>query len=126
RGAVRRPRGATKTPFPLSPGVGRRGGVTREPVGAGTGLPADFIGRDVRGKAAIIYGFPDPGGRENTAMTFGAVATADRAGAAAIFVVLGVPGNVTNEPAGGQNTAPASVPVFVIGDQHGAAIRGTR
>ena len=94
-----------------------------EPVWAGTGLPADFIGRDVRGKAAVIYGFPDPGGRENTAMTFGAVANADRAGAAAILVVLGFPGNVTNEPAGGQTTAPASVPVFVIGNQDGTAIR---
>ena len=56
-------------------------------------------------------------------MTFGAVATAERAGAAAILVVLGFPGNVTNEPAGGQTTAPATVPVFVIGNQDGTAIR---
>ena len=112
-----------KTAFPLYASVGTKGAVDLEPVWAGTGLPADFIGRDVRGKAAVIYGFPDPGGRENTAMTFGAVANAERAGAAAILIVLGFPGNVTNEPAGGQTTAPASVPVFVIGNQDGTAIR---
>jgi len=114
---------AIKTAFPLYASVASKGSVELEPVWVGTGLPADFVGRDVRGKAAVIYGFPDPGGRENTAMTFGAVATADRAGAAAIFVVMGFPGNVTNEPAGGQTTAPASVPVFVIGNQDGTAIR---
>ena len=113
-----------KTAFPLYASVGTSGQAAEiEPVWVGTGLPADFIGRDVRGKAAVIYGFPNPGGRENTAATFGAVATADRAGAAAIFMVLGVPGNVTNEPAGGQTTAPARVPVFVIGNQDGTAIR---
>jgi hypothetical protein len=112
------------TAFPLYASVGTNGQTAElEPVWVGTGLPADFIGRDVRGKAAVIYGFPNPGGRENTAATFGAVATADRAGAAAILVVLGVPGNVTNEPAGGQTTAPASVPVFTIGNQDGTAIR---
>ena len=112
-----------RTAFPLYASVGTSGPVDLEPVWAGTGLPADFIGRDVRGKAAVVYGFPNPGGRENTAMTFGAVATAERAGAAAVFIVMGMPGNVTNEPAGGQTAAPAAVPVFVIGDQDGAAIR---
>src|SRR4029077_16566647 len=91
-----------KTAFPLYASVGTNGQTAElEPVWAGTGLPAHFIGRDVRGKAAIIYGFPDPGGRENTAMTFGAIATAEKAGAAAIFIVLGFPGKVTNQPAGG-------------------------
>lgn len=81
------------------------------------------MGRDVRGKAVIVYGFPNPGGRENTAATFGAVATADEAGAAAVFIVLGTPGNVMNEPAGGQTVGPARVPVFMIGNQDGTAIR---
>jgi peptidase M28-like protein len=115
-----------KTAFPLYASVGTKNGQMEEwePVWVGTGLPADFIGRDVRGKAVMVYGFPDPGGRENTATTFGAVATADQAGAAAVFEILGLPGNVTNEPAGGATTPPARIPVFVIGNQDGAAIRG--
>jgi len=112
-----------RTAFPLYASVGTKGNEEWDAVWAGTGLAADFIGRDVRGKAAIIYGFPNPGGRENTASTFGSIATAERAGAAAVFIVLGVPGNVTNEPAGGQTVAPAAVPVFVIGNQDGTAIR---
>ncbi|HEV3214581.1 MAG TPA: M28 family peptidase [Vicinamibacterales bacterium] len=114
-----------KTAYPLYASVGTNNGQMAEwdPVWVGTGLPADYIGRDVRGKAVIIYGFPNPGGRENTAMTFGAVATADQAGAAAVFIVLGTPGNVMNEPAGGQTSAPARVPVFMIGNQDGTAIR---
>jgi hypothetical protein len=114
---------AIKTAFPLYASVGTSGPVDLEPVWVGTGLPADFLGRDVRGKAAVVYGFPNPGGRENTAATFGAVSTAERAGAAAVFIVLGTPGNVMNEPAGGQTTPPAAVPVFVIGNQDGTAIR---
>ena len=112
-----------RTAFPLYASVGTKGSEEWDAVWVGTGLPADFIGRDVRGKAAVIYGFPNPGGRENTASTFGSIATAERAGAAAVFIVLGVPGNVTNEPAGGQTVAPAGVPVFVIGNQDGTAIR---
>jgi hypothetical protein len=114
-----------KTAFPLYASVGTTGGQPAEwePVWVGTGLAADFIGRDVRGKAAVIYGFPNPGGRENTAMTFGSVGRADAAGAAAVFVVLGTPGNVINEPAGGQTSPPARVPVFMIGNQDGTALR---
>jgi hypothetical protein len=114
-----------KTAFPLYASLGTNSGrmAEWEAVWVGTGLPADYIGRDVRGKAVIIYGFPNPGGRENTAMTFGAVATADQAGAAAMFIALGTPGNIMNEPAGGQTTAPARVPVFMIGNQDGTAIR---
>jgi hypothetical protein len=44
-----------KTAFPLYASVGTKGAIDLEPVWAGTGLPADFIGRDVRGKAAVIY-----------------------------------------------------------------------
>ena len=111
-----------KTAFPLYASVGTEA-TDLEPVWVGTGMPADFIGRDVRGKAAIVYGFPDPGGREDTAITFGAVKTADEAGAAAVIIILGIPGNVTNEPAGGATVAPARVPVFLVGNEDGAAIR---
>jgi hypothetical protein len=45
----------------------------------------------------VLYGFPNPGGRGNTALTLGAVRRADEAGAAAVLVIVGFPGNVVNE-----------------------------
>lgn len=112
------------TAFPLFNSVGTNGTVTLDPIWIGMGTAADFAGRDVRGKAVVVYGFPNPGGRGNTALTLGAVRRADEAGAAAVFVIVGFPGNVTNEPQAGGTAAPAKVPVFMIGDQDGRAIRG--
>lgn len=114
-----------KTAFPLYASVGTKGGetVSLEPVWVGTGMTADFMGRDLKGKAAVVYGFPNPGGRENSAITFQAIAHAQEAGAAALIMVLGIPGNVMNEPAGGATTPPATMPVFIIGNQDGTAIR---
>ena len=76
-----------------------------------------------QGKAVVVYGFPNPGGRGNTALTLGAVRRADEAGAAAVFMILGFPGNVMNEPQAGGTNAPANMPVFMVGDQDGRAIR---
>lgn len=111
------------TAFPLFNSVATNGPITLEPVWLGMGTAADFMGREVRGKAAVLYGFPNPGGRTNTALTYGAVRRADEAGAAAMFVVVGFPGNVTNEPQAGGAVAPAASPVFMIGNDDGAAIR---
>ena len=114
---------AMKTAFPLFNSVATRGTVELEPVWIGMGTPADFIGRNVTGKAVVLYGFPNPGGRGNTALTLGAVRRADEAGAAAVLLVLGFPGNVTNEPQAGGTAAPAKVPVFMLGDEDGAELR---
>jgi hypothetical protein len=94
-----------------------------EPVWVGTGTPADFRGRDVRGKAVVAYGFPNPGGRTNTALTNGVVATAERAGAAALFVILGFPGNVKNIPQAGGKDPPARMPVLMLGNDDGNRLR---
>jgi hypothetical protein len=112
------------TAFPLFNSVGTTGTVTLEPMWLGMGTAADFADRNVTGKAVIVYGFPNPGGRGNTALTLGAVRRADEAGAAAVVVIVGFPGNVTNEPQAGGTAAPARVPVFMIGDQDGRIIRG--
>jgi Peptidase family M28 len=111
-----------KTAFPLYNSVGTSS-TELEPVWLGLGLPADFIGRDVRGRAAVVYGIPTPGGRSDSALSNGSVKRAEDAGAAAVFIILGIPGNVTNEPAAGGTAAPARVPVFLIGSDDGAAIR---
>jgi hypothetical protein len=111
------------TAYPLYCSVPTEGELSLEAVWVGMGTAADFQGRDVRGKAAIAYGFPNPGGRNNTALTNGVVARADEAGAAALIIILGFPGNVMNVPQAGGIAPPASMPIFMIGNDDGTAIR---
>jgi Peptidase family M28 len=112
---------ALKTAFPIYHSVGTAA-TEIEPVWVGLGLPADFLGRDVTGKAVIVYGIPTPGGRSDSALTNGTIQRAAQAGAAAVFIVLGFPGNVTNQPTGGASD-PAKIPVMMLGLEDGTAIR---
>jgi hypothetical protein len=111
------------TAFPLFNSVGTSGAAILEPVWVGMGTSADFADRTVKGKAAVLYGFPNPGGRGNTALTLGALRRAEQAGAAAILIIVGFPGNVVNQPQGGGTMPPANVPVLMLGDQDGRALR---
>jgi hypothetical protein len=111
-----------KTAFPLYNSVASKQ-IELEPVWAGMGTEADFMGRDIKGKAVIVYGFPNPGGRSDTALSNGSLQRAEAGGAAAILVTLGMPGNITNEPQAGGTTPPASVPVFMIGNDDSTTIR---
>jgi len=108
--------------FPLFNSVGTAE-IELEPVWVGTGTEADFMGRDVKGRAVVAYGFPNPGGRTNTALTNGILARADAAGAAALFVILGFPGNVKNIPQAGGSEPPARMPAFMLGNDDGLALR---
>jgi peptidase M28-like protein/PA domain-containing protein len=110
-----------KTAFPIYHSAGI-GAVDLEPVWAGLGTAADFLGRDVKGKAAIVYGIPTPGGRSDSALSNGSVQRAEQAGAAALFIVLGFPGNVTNQPTGGA-ADPAKIPVMMLGNEDATALR---
>ena len=112
-----------KTAFPLYRSVGTTEQMNLQPVWVGMGTAADFDGRDVHGKAVVAYGFPNPGGRENTALTFGIVKRAEEGGAAALFIVLGFPGNVMNEPTAAGTQPPARMPIFMLGNQDGTLIR---
>ena len=112
-----------KTAFPLYHSAPTSGQAELETVWVGMGTAADFRDRDVRGKAVVAYGFPNPGGREDTALTLGVVKRAETEGAAALFIVLGFPGNVMNEPTAGGTTDPARIPIFMLGNQDGTAIR---
>jgi hypothetical protein len=85
--------------------------------------PAHFPDRNVSGKAAVLYGFPNPGGRANTALTLGALQRAEQAGAAAVLMIVGFPGNVVNQPQGGAARPPAKLPVLILGDQDGRTVR---
>src|SRR5262245_32094992 len=110
-----------KTAFPIYHSAGIAA-IDLEPVWAGLGTPADFLGRDVKGKAAIVYGIPTPGGRSDSALTNGSIQRAEQGGAAALFIVLGFPGNVTNQPTGGASD-PAKMPVMMLGSEDGTALR---
>src|SRR2546428_995647 len=90
------------------------GSVPLEPVWLGTGTGADFMAQDVKGKAVLLYGFPNPGGRNDTALSSGALRRADAAGAAAGVIALGFPRNIMNEPqAGGTNTSAPGPGVLI-------------
>ena len=97
--------------------------ITAEAVWVGIGAGADFIGRDVKGKAAIIYSVFVPGGRSHSASDradlFNANVTAVKQGAAMVVNVMGVPGNGQFQPEGGL----PQVPHFTLSMDEGFALR---
>ncbi len=94
------------TAFPVSgtKGTGPEG-VTAEAIWVGIGSNADFIGRDVKGKAVVIYSIFVPGGRSHSASDranlFNANKQAVEKGAAMVINVMSVPGNGQYQPEGG-------------------------
>ena len=94
-------------------------GLDLEAVYVGTGSEADFAGRDVRGKAVFIFSMPLPGSWRHTATAEGAVRRAETKGAAAIFAIIALPGNIRTQlyPTG------TNVPTFSMGMDDGYAIR---
>src|SRR5580704_7554242 len=94
-------------------------GLDLEAVYAGTGSEADFAGRDVRGKAVFIFSMPLPGSWRHTATAEGALRRAEAKGAAAIFAVIALPGNIRTQlyPTG------TNFPTFSMGMDDGYAMR---
>ncbi len=87
-------------------------GLDLEAVYVGLGSEADFIGRDVEGKAVFthsMFGLRDDG----------ALPRADARGAAAVFDVHMLPGNMRYQ-AYPKNT---TVPTFSVGGEDGIAVR---
>jgi peptidase M28-like protein len=88
------------------------GGIDVEAVYAGLGSEADFVGKDVRGKAVFLFnqtGLPN----------VGAVRRADAKGAVAIFEVDMLPGNMREQAYPSGTKAPA----FEVGSDDGNAVR---
>jgi hypothetical protein len=100
-------------------------GLDLEPVYVGLGTPADFAGRDVRGKAAVIYSIPTPSALNHSAKTNGAMLLAEEKGAAAIVIILGIPGNFTTQlwGSGGEGPNLTKVPWFSVGLDDGTVLR---
>src|SRR5437762_11034234 len=88
------------------------GGIDVEAVYGGLGSAADLLGKDLRGKAVFTYtmiGMP----------TDDAVKRADERGAAAIFEVGMLPGNMRYQAYPSNTKAPA----FTVGSDDGLAVR---
>lgn len=99
-----------KSAFPITESPATpRDGLTVPIVWVGLGTAADLQGRDVRGKAAMIYSIATPGGRDHTADWSGAVKRANDAGAAVILVQMGFPGNAQAEPEGAVGTTAPTI-----------------
>jgi len=88
------------------------GGVELDAVYAGLGTDADFVGKDVKGKAVFVYGMQ---GLAN----LDAVKRADRLGAAVVFEVSMLPGNMRYQAYPSGTKAPA----FTVGNDDGTAAR---
>ena len=69
------------------------GGVELDVVWVNTGTAADFVGRDVRGKAVLIQSIPTPGVLRQSINYEGAVDRAIKAWAAAIGMMYGISDN---------------------------------
>jgi hypothetical protein len=107
----------TAQPFYRSPGT-PADGLDLEAVYVGFGNAGDFAGRDVRGKAVFIYrmplGPPDVGARQR----------AEANGAAVVFDVHMLPGNIKFQayPGGDVSANPATVPTFSLGGDDGSTV----
>ena len=101
-------------------------GITAEALWVGVGAEPDFLGRDVEGKAVIIYSTFVPGGRSHSASDragiFGANTRASQLGAAMIINVMGVPGNAQFNPLGAPS-ADYGVPLITLSQDDGFALR---
>jgi hypothetical protein len=129
------------TAQPAVRSVGTQGaGLDLEAVYVGLGNMADFAGRDVRGKAVFIFSMPEPGVWAQSAQYNGSIQRAEDGGAAAIFDVICLPGNIRSEfpllraPVGAAprpgappvtaDTLPIGmVPAFTVGYEDGEAMR---
>lgn len=90
-----------------------------EAVYVGLGTEADFAGRDVSGKAALITSMPMRGSWRHSATINGAIRRAEEHGAAAILVSVALPGNIRTRfyPT---RTEP---PTFSLGLEDGDRVR---
>ena len=123
--------GGTTVPLPTAFPAGETApttpqGITAEAIWVGVGAEPDFLGRDVEGKAVIIYSTFVPGGRSHSASDragmFGANTRASEFGAAMIVNVMAVPGNAQFNPLGAPS-ADYGVPLITLSQDDGFALR---
>ncbi|MGE0359818.1 MAG: M28 family peptidase [Vicinamibacterales bacterium] len=115
--------GKTITPASVMPTVGSAGtpagGLDLEVVWVGLGAEADFMGRDVKGKAVLIESIMTPRVSDHSAIWNGAITRAEAKGAAAILVNLSYFGNWIYQA----GASGVRIPHLTIGNEDGKAIR---
>jgi len=106
--------------WPAYGSVGTSGaGAKLELIDVGLGMATDFQGRDVRGKAVVLHSIATSSTVFNSVRRIGALQRAEQQGAAAIFIVLELPGNLQTA----FYDAGTSVPTFSIGSEDGATLQ---
>jgi len=95
------------------------GGLEPEIVYAGTGSEADFQGRNVRGKAVVVYSVPFPAATWETARSEDVYRRAEDKRASALLVILALPGNFRVQG----YTTRGKIPTFMLGMEDGYALR---
>ena len=119
--------GALLTTYPIDETVATpAAGITADAIWVGVGSNADLVGRDLKGKAVIVYSFFVPGGRSHSASDRAGVFNSDtlaiKAGAAMVINVMGIPGNGQFNPEGAPAGAGA-VPTMSISQDEGFMLR---
>ncbi len=92
------------------------GGVDLDAVWVGAATEADFIGKDVKGKLAVIQSFPMPSVVGHQAGYNGGMLRAVQKGAAAVLVNVAIPGNLLSAV-----SAPNGLTTFSLGTEDMAA-----
>jgi len=101
-------------------------GAELEMKWVGLGMASDFIkAGDVRGKAVFVYAYEVQGGFSQSTIFLGTARRAIEQGAAALVVVMPLPGNMSQVlPMVGIGTPAGSkpIPMFSIGNKDGLAV----
>ena len=114
-----------KTLLPALSSVPIAGELDVEAVWVGLGTAADFSGRDVRGKAAVIHTMLAPGEMGQSAVIEGSIRRAADAGAAAIIGIWGYYDNYAVWQSLGRTvySSDVKVPSFWVGFEDGKLLR---
>lgn len=99
-----------------------QGDLSLDAVWVGLGMESDFAGRDVRGKAVFVYSVPTPSSLIQSASWMGAVRRAQEKGAAALFIVVAIPGNMSFVSHIQGLSSDHKLPVFTVGLDDGEAV----
>ena len=119
--------GSLQTMFPINETRATpAAGISADAVWVGVGAAPDLEGRDLRGKAALVYSTFVPGGRSHSASDRAGLFNSDtlvtKAGAAMIINVMAVPGNGQFNPEGAP-AGPDAVPTLTISQDEGFMLR---
>ena len=114
-----------KTLLPALSSVPTNGELDLEAVWVGLGTAADFVGRDVRGKAVVYHTMLAPGEMGQSAVFEGTIKRAEDAGAAVLIGIWGYYDNYAVWQSLGRTvySADVKIPGFWLGFEDGRLLR---